>query len=197
MVGIFGFYKHQKMQAPVNFLTDGIENLILKNINQYSGYPGEYRWGKADGTMGDNLLLGSDFVTSTAGVAAYHESSLTAGRWAFTLGVRLDSEFITMRYRNFTNSYYTAFPNDTSKPYQEVALNIDDRDKLKQHFIEVLPKFTAKFDINQTNNLYLSVAKGYKAGGFNTQMFSEVLQRRIKNYMGLYRQVCKVANFVF
>lgn len=189
MVGIFGFYKHQKMQAPVNFLTDGIENLILKNINQYSGYPGEYRWGKADGTMGDNLLLGSNFVTSTAGAAAYHESSLTAGRWAFTLGVRLDSEFISMNYRNFTNSYYTAFPNDTSKPYQEVALNIDDRDKLKQHFIEVLPKFTAKFDINQTNNLYLSVAKGYKAGGFNTQMFSEVLQRRIKNYMGLYQQL--------
>jgi outer membrane receptor protein involved in Fe transport len=60
---------------------------------------------------------------------------------------------------------------------------------LKQHFIEVLPKFTAKYDINTNNNLYLSVAKGYKAGGFNTQMFSEVLQRRIKNYMGLYQQL--------
>jgi outer membrane receptor protein involved in Fe transport len=189
MVGIFGFYKHQKMQAPVTFLADGIENLILKNINQHSGYPGEYRWGKADGTMGDSLLLGSNFTTSTAGAAAYHESSLTAGGWTLTLGVRLDSEFITMNYRNFTDSYYTAFPNDTSKPHQEVALSIDDRDRLKQHFIEVLPKFTAKYDINTNNNLYLSVAKGYKAGGFNTQMFSEVLQRRIKNYMGLYQQL--------
>lgn len=189
MVGVFGFYKHQKMQAPVNFLADGIENLILQNINQYSGYPGEYRWGKADGTMGDNLLLGSDFTTSTAGAAAYHESSLSAGRWAFTLGIRLDSEFISMNYRNFTDSYYTAFPSDPNKKVQEVALIIDDRDKLKQSFIEILPKFTAKYDINTSNNLYLSVAKGYKAGGFNTQMFSEVLQRRIKNYMGLYQKL--------
>ena len=189
MAGVFGFYKHQKMQAPVTFLSDGIENLILKNVNQYSGYPGQYRWGKVDGTMGDRLLLGSDFRTSTLGWALYHESSLTAGRWAFTLGVRLDSEHITMHYRNFTDSYYTAFPSDTSKSPQQVALNIDDRNKLKKHYMEVLPKFTATYTINSTNNLYLSASNGYKAGGFNTQMFSEVLQRRIKDYMGMYQEL--------
>ena len=189
MVGVFGFYKHQKMQAPVNFLADGIENLILKNINQHSGYPGEYRWGKADGSMSDNLLLGSDFITSTTGFAAYHESSLTAGRWSFTLGIRFDNELISMNYRNFTDSYYTAFPSDTTKNPSEVALNIDDKGHLCRDFFEILPKFTAKYDIDTANNLYLSVAKGYKAGGFNTQMFSEVLQRRIKHYMGMYQDL--------
>jgi outer membrane receptor protein involved in Fe transport len=189
MVGAFGFYKHQNMQAPVTFLADGIENLILKNINQHSGYPGEYRWGKADGTMGESLLLGSDFTTSTAGWALYHESSLTAGAWAFTLGLRLDNEYISMRYHNFTDSYYTAFPSDESKPAQQVALNINERGHLKNSFMELLPKFTAKYSINNDNTLYLSVAKGYKAGGFNTQMFSEVLQRRIKHYMGIYQQL--------
>ena len=189
MVGAFGFYKHQNMQAPVTFLADGIENLILKNINQHSGYPGEYHWGKADGTMSESLLLGSDFTTSTAGWALYHESSLTAGAWAFTLGLRLDNEYISMRYHNFTNSYYTAFPSDESKPAQQVALNINERGHLKNSFVELLPKFTAKYSINNDNTLYLSVAKGYKAGGFNTQMFSEVLQRRIKHYMGIYQQL--------
>ena len=189
MVGAFGFYKHQNMQAPVTFLADGIENLILKNINQHSGYPGEYHWGKADGTMGESLLLGSDFTTSTAGWALYHESSLTAGAWAFTLGLRLDNEYISMRYHNFTDSYYTAFPSDESKPAQQVALNINERGHLKNSFMELLPKFTAKYSINNDNTLYLSVAKGYKAGGFNTQMFSEVLQRRIKHYMGIYQQL--------
>ena len=189
MVGAFGFYKHQNMQAPVTFLADGIENLILKNINQHSGYPGEYHWGKADGTMSESLLLGSDFTTSTAGWALYHESSLTAGAWAFTLGLRLDNEYISMRYHNFTNSYYPAFPSDESKPAQQVALNINERGHLKNSFVELLPKFTAKYSINNDNTLYLSVAKGYKAGGFNTQMFSEVLQRRIKHYMGIYQQL--------
>ncbi len=189
MAGVFAFYKHQAMQAPVTFLRDGIDNLILKNINEHSGYPGEYHWGKADGSQGDTLLLGSDFITSTVGWALYHESTLEAGRWLFTLGVRLDSEHIAMRYHNFTDSYYTAIPNDSSKSPAEVALKIDDRDRLKKNFMEVLPKFTATYSLNNHNTLYLSLSKGYKAGGFNTQMFSEVLQRRIKDYMGLYQEL--------
>ena len=34
-------------------------------------------------------------------------------------------------------------------------------------------------------NVYVSVARGYKAGGFNTQMFSDVLQQELMEYMGL------------
>ncbi len=189
MAGAFAFYKHQKMQAPVTFLTDGIENLILKNINQHSGYPGEYRWGKADGSMGDTLLLGSDFITSTIGWALYHESSLKTGGWDLTLGLRLDSEHISMRYHNFTDSYYTAFPSDATKNPAEVALKIDDRSRLRKHFMELLPKLTATYNISERNNLYLSITKGYKAGGFNTQMFSEVLQRKLQKKMGRYMDI--------
>ena len=189
MAGAFAFYKHQAMQAPVTFLRDGIDNLILKNINEHSDYPGTYKWGRVDGSEGDSLLLGSDFITSTVGWALYHESILEAGRWLFTLGVRLDSEHIAMRYHNFTDSYYTAIPNDSSKSPAEVALKIDDRDRLKKNFMEILPKFTVTYSLNNHNTLYLSLSKGYKAGGFNTQMFSEVLQRRIKDYMGLYQEL--------
>ena len=189
MAGAFIFYKHQAMQAPVTFLRDGIDNLILKNINEHSGYPGTYKWGRADGSYGESLLLGSNFWTSTLGWALYHESTLEAGKWLFTLGLRLDNEHITMRYHNYTDSYYTAIPNDTSKQPTEVALRIDDRNRLKKNFTEILPKFTATYSLNSHNTLYLSASKGYKAGGFNTQMFSEVLQRRIKDYMGLYQQL--------
>ena len=35
------------------------------------------------------------------------------------------------------------------------------------------------------SSVYVSVAKGYKAGGFNTQMFSDVLQQRLMGLMGL------------
>lgn len=37
-------------------------------------------------------------------------------------------------------------------------------------------------------NIYVKVSKGYKAGGFNTQMFSDVLQQRLMVMMGVGTQ---------
>ena len=44
--------------------------------------------------------------------------------------------------------------------------------------------------------LYLSAAKGYKAGGFNTQMFSEILQRRLQYEMGLATDIDRVKEVI-
>ena len=189
LCGAFLFYKDQKMSAPVEFLEDGIDRLILANVNQYSGYKGVYRWGDKEGNGGDSLLLGSDFTTRTFGFALYHQSALRAGRWLFTLGLRVDGERVAMRYHNSVDSQYTAFPNDTSKAPTEVSMQIDDSDVLSQTFVEVLPKLSVQFDIDSRNRLYLTASKGYKAGGFNTQMFSEVLQRRVKKFMGLSQTI--------
>ena len=49
----------------------------------------------------------------------------------------------------------------------------------------VLPKVTATVRFDARNSLYASVSKGYKAGGFNTQMFSEVQQARLMKQMGV------------
>jgi len=38
---------------------------------------------------------------------------------------------------------------------------------------------------NIERNLYLTIAKGYKSGGFNTQIFSDVLQQKMMNRMGI------------
>ncbi len=185
-VGAFGFYKGQRMSAPVTFKRDGIERLILANINANSPYEGEYRWGDAEGNGGDEFLLGDDFTTHNGGFALYHESTLRAGRWRFALGLRFDYEAVQMRYHSTTNTLYTAFPSDGTKP-TTVPVEIDDTGVLKKSFAEWLPKLTISVDLDcdKRNMLYLSAAKGYKAGGFNTQMFSEVLQQRLKQKMGI------------
>lgn len=187
LVGAFGFYKSQKMHAPVTFKKDGIDRLILDNINQYSGYDGEYRWGRLDGSEGDELLLDSDFTTHTVGAALYHESSLRAGRWLFKLGIRMDYESSQMHYRNDAEGCYTAFPNDDAKEPTEVPFKIAPNGVLSQNSLEFLPKLAISVDLGRgkRNMLYLSAAKGYKAGGFNTQMFSEILQQQLKKQMGL------------
>ncbi len=191
LVGVNGFFEREKMQAPVTFGATGIERLILDNINANSGYDGVYRWGDVAGNGADELLLDSRFTTHNSGVAAFHRSDLHLGRWRLSLGLRLDYELVHMLYNTSANAQFSVYPSDATKQPMTIPIKISDSDLLKRDFFEFLPSFTAAVDLDSAgrNMLYLSASKGYKAGGFNTQMFSEVLQRRVQNYMGLYRDM--------
>ena len=127
--------------------------------------------------------LGSRFRNPSAGGAIYHESNYTAGRWRFTAGLRFDFEHARLHYRSNTETGYTA-TDRSSGTSGHYPLAIDIRSTLKQSFTEVLPKFSVLYAFDEIHNLYVSVAKGYKAGGFNTQMFSDVLQQEMMREMG-------------
>ena len=191
LVGVNGFFKRENMQAPVTFGATGIEKLILDNINNNSGYPGEYRWGDMEGNGADGILLDSRFASNNSGVAAYHRSDLHLGRWRLSLGLRFDYELVQMHYRTTTNTCYSTFPDNPDRAPMSHSVNIDDSDLLSRGFFEFLPSFSVAVDLDDAgrNMLYLSASKGYKAGGFNTQMFSEVLQRKLQMKMGLYRDI--------
>lgn len=191
LVGLNGFFKREKMQAPVVFGPTGIERLILENVNTHSGYDGEYRWGDVDGNGADEILLDSRFTTQNIGVAAYHRSDVHLGRWRLSLGLRLDYELVQMLYNTQTNTCYTMFPSKEASTPTTRRINIDNSELLTRGFFEFLPSLSASVDLDDAgrNMLYLSASKGYKAGGFNTQMFSEVLQRELQLKMGIYRDI--------
>ena len=179
------------MQAPVTFGATGIEKMILDNINAYAPYDGVYCWGDAEGNGADELLLDSRFTTHNSGVAAYHRSELHLGRWRLALGLRLDYELVQMLYNTTTTTCYTVVPSDVTKQPITIPMQIANSDVLSRGFFEFLPSFSASVDLDSAgrNMLYLSASKGYKAGGFNTQMFSEVLQRQLKEKMGLSQDI--------
>ena len=191
LAGVYGFFKRENMQAPVTFGPTGIERLILDNINNNSDDDGDLRWGDLDGNGSDKLLLDSNFTTQNSGIAAYHRSELHLGRWRLVLGLRLDYELVQMLYRTTTDTCRSFFPDDISKEPYTIHTKIDDSDILSRGFFEFLPSFSASVDLDAKgrNMLYLSASKGYKAGGYNTQMFSEVLQRKLKNSMGLSQNI--------
>ncbi len=183
LAGAFGFYKRTSMHAPVTFKGHGIERLITDRINQMNPqFP--IRWNAPE------FVLGSDFTMPVYGLAAYHQSDFTFGRWQLSAGLRLDYERSGLDYRSFASTGYTVMDmTDPDNPidYLTRDINIDDRGKLHKSFVELLPKVSLSYRLPMPSesDVYLSVGKGYKAGGFNTQMFSDVLQQRIMGMMGV------------
>ena len=174
LFGAFGFYRHQRMDAPVTFKRTGIERLILDNANRM---PDLLRY-----TIdADELPLASEFRMPAWGAALYHESRLTLGRWHLTAGVRADFERTQLRYRSRTNLDYEVSVNGSTPSPRQIA--IDDTGDLAHSYLEVLPKLSVMYAFDPTRNLYLSIARGYKAGGFNTQMFSDLLQEKMQTMM--------------
>ena len=169
LTGVYGFYKTIDMSAPVSFQQDGISDLILGNMPAMV---------KQFLTI-NPFVLESDFDIPTYGAAVYHESSLRAGkRWRFTAGLRLDYEKSTMDYDNFSEVIYSfnmpPMANIENKP---VVVEMQGKEELD--YLELLPKFAVNFTTG-AGDLYATVTRGYKAGGFNTQIFSDILQNKMK-----------------
>ena len=179
LAGVFGFYKHTSMRAPVTLLDEGIARLITNNVNQNDKIPVTLTW------RDPSLPLYDDFSMPVWGVALYHQSSLRLGRWNLSAGLRLDYEKTAMRYHSYTSTgYELGFKNRPMPPVQ-VPLELDETGRLSDDFLELIPKFTLSYDLpmKSESDVYLSVGKGYKSGGFNTQMFSDVLQNKLMGKM--------------
>lgn len=179
MVGTFGFYKKMNMDAPVDFGPKGIDRLIVDNYNEHNQlYP--ISWDQ------DNFLLDSHFHSPVWGAALYHESGYDLGRWSLAAALRLDFERTALRYNSATQASYTIHTPDGGV-FSRVPIDIDDHGSLHRHDLQLTPRITARYRLTSSadDNLYLSLSKGYKAGGYNVQMFSDVLQQRVMADMGL------------
>ena len=176
VTGAYGFYKKIDMHAPVSMLEGAIDNLILGNmpamIKQFLTI--------------DPFVLDSNFELPTYGLALYHESSLRAGeRWRFTAGLRLDYEASKMKYDNYASVNYSFNmpPMGPGMPPISItnrAFEIPFNGEEKLDYLELLPKFAVNFTTG-VGDLYATATRGYKAGGFNTQIFSDILQNKMKN----------------
>jgi len=172
--GVFAFFKYNRMEAPVLFKRDGIQSLILDNANR--GIPESI--GMLD--IPDNeFLIGSNFDICTWNVALYHESHFPVGEWLFTAGLRLDYEGARMAYDcNATLHYQLIGMMSAVRPFT------DRYSGTLSHGVPVLlPKLAVTYNGFPYTRIYTSATKGYRAGGFNTQIFSDILQNRLMNGM--------------
>ncbi len=184
VTGLFGFYKHLRMWAPVTFKDSGISSLIESHRNDANPYY-PVRWDSRE------FVLDSDFTLPVWGLSIYHESKFHLGRWRLSAGLRLDYERASMSYLSSCHTGYdilhTETPGGQADLFRHVDIDIDDYGRLHHNYLTLLPRVTALYDFEAAfpANIYINVSKGYKAGGFNTQMFSDVLQQRLMGIMGI------------
>lgn len=184
LVGAFSFIRRSDMNAPVTFYDYGLSQLIENNANSMNPYY-PIIWDSR------TLALGSTFVMPAKGVSLYHRSTATLGNFDIEAGLRWDVERTAIDFHSYSTSSYTVWDanNETltpTKPFSHTDIVIDDRGSLHHTYSQILPRVSINYRLPGTlGNLYASVTKGYKSGGFNTQMFSDVLQQRIMGKMGL------------
>lgn len=205
--GVFGFYQWLKTDAPVTFREDGMSMLgrMLGNV-----IPSKIEVAMMPG-MGlnilpslqlssSNLLINGNFDTPLLNGALFHQSTfrdlfgLTG--LSFTAGLRLDYEKMKMNYNSGTAMDYTVgIKGEMVRGGQvikeiammpETALTVQSRyqGSIDKDYLQLLPKFALQYDFKDNlGNVYATVSKGYRSGGYNIQMFSDLLQSSLQNDM--------------
>lgn len=172
VTGVFAFFKLNHSLAPVEFRRQGIESLILDNANR--NIPEEIGYL----TIADQEIpVLSDFLIGNWNAAVFHESTLRRGRWLFTAGIRLDYEGGHMDYDCKTTLHYRFMPYMKA----EKEYKLPYRGSLDHSRVVALPKFSVLYEAADWLSVYLNAARGYRAGGFNTQIFSDILQNLTMN----------------
>ena len=132
------------------------------------------------GGVSMDVEMGAPGVYRTPGynLAFFHESNFyLTPRFVATLGLRYDYNHVGIDYASAAYMAMTANVMGTEATYTlSSALN----NKVSNDFNQLLPKFGLRYDIDERgSNVYLTAAKGYRAGGFNIQMFSDILQTEL------------------
>lgn len=172
--GLFTLFKLNHLSAPVTFKRDGIQRLILDNANGH--IPTEIGYLSIPDP---EFPVDSDFLIGAWNVALFHESVFTLEKWTITAGLRLDYEGSQMDYDCQASLHYRFVP--TMKA--DKAFSVPYRGRSHQAAFEVLPKLSVLYRASDRLSLYSTLSKGYRAGGFNTQIFSDILQNEMMNAM--------------
>lgn len=194
--GVFGAYQWLRTDAPVSFgdaVTGPIGSAIanaMKNsmvqamIGRFMGQGMSAEQAQAMAqqtvdrmgvTMSAEMAVPESFHTPTLNLGVFHESNLLLGdHLKLTLGLRLNYDRVKIDYDALAYMNMTGGTAERQATYHLTSHLVDNRSK---SYTQLLPKFglTWQFD-EHLGNVYALVSKGYRMGGYNIQMFSDILQ---------------------
>ncbi len=174
--GVFGSYQWLRTDAPVTF-GPGMNDMTAARI--MSMMP-DYVVAMFKVFEIPEFNVTETFHTPSASVGAFHESTLSlTDRLDVTIGLRYEYSKVKIDYNTagLVVLHYSIPPIDPTNRLTAVIANGSDRS-----FRQLLPKVGATYRLDDSgSNLYATVSKGYSAGGYNIQMFSEIYQAEFMN----------------
>ena len=197
LFGLNLMYQTLHTEAPVHFYNDGLRwlesniNRNLPDVNNINMLQAMGFTSMGVNFRGDDLLMGNNFETPTLGLAAFHQSTLNfSDRFSATLGLRLDYEHLSMDYHAPADvDYGFRMPNPTNPKMavdlQQLSSHLLYSGILQNDYVRLLPKLAIQYVLSPNRGgdaqgaegvFYFSVAEGQRSGGYNLQMFSDLLQ---------------------
>lgn len=191
VTGASGFYQWLKTDAPVNFMEDGVQGVIEDNVNGIFAAIKESNPRAPEMSMdvhNKQLEVAGSFDTPVASGAIFHQSTfhdLLFKGFSVTLGARLEYEKLSMNYRSSSDIDFDFLVKmgPMEMPFKELVASPLLEGKESNDYWQLLPKVALKYEITPTSNIYASVAKGYRSGGYNVQMFSDLIQLDMQQKM--------------
>lgn len=205
--GAFGFYQWLNTEAPVTFREAGmgmlnqmLGSVIPSQIQVEMGPSMSMNILPSLGISSRTMPIGGSFNTPLLNGALFHQSTFRdlfgLKGVSFTAGLRLDYERMKMDYNSGTSLDYKVGIKGEMKRgdvvireiemMPETALTVESRyqGNIDKDYLQLLPKFALQYDFARNRgNVYATVSKGYRSGGYNVQMFSDLLQSSLKNDM--------------
>ncbi len=194
--GLFGSYQWMRTDAPVlfgegitapigNAIANAMKNSMIKGMLgrfMAQGMTAEQAQAAAEAavakmgvTMTAEMAVPGLYHTPQMSLGLYHESNiLITDRLKATVGLRLAHDWAKIEYDALAYMNMTGGTASATATYHLTSHVADNRSK---SFTQLLPKFALTYTFDENiGNIYALVSKGYRAGGYNFQMFSDILQ---------------------
>lgn len=194
VTGASGFYQWLHTTGPVDFMEEGVKQMIEANTNNLLAGLHEADPKIPEMSMkviNPILPVSGTFETPVLSAALYHQSTfndLLVDGLSLTAGLRMEYEKMSMTYHSASDMAFDftlkvpVMPRPMTFSGLETHPNLSG--KLEHDYVQLLPKVALQYTFkDKTHNIYASVSRGYRSGGYNVQMFSDLIQGDMKNQM--------------
>ena len=168
-IGAFFSYEWLKTDGPV-FFDEAMTSQIANAIKSQMPMPNV--------SMDVKMGAPGRYYTPQCNLGFYHESNLDlTPSLTATLGLRYDYMHTSIQYQS--SAYMTMAAKVMGVEATNTLTSLLDGGS-KNDFNQLLPKIGLTYRLRQNmGNVYATVSKGYRAGGYNIQMFSDILQSEL------------------